>query len=153
MGELLGHRLASTDPVELSAWNKATIRKAVAARDFLDRLRDSGLRASDGRPMVALSGSGEPMMGDEAGSLVNPFRIRNIGIPDGIIQQLKQSGELQRFLDDGTVVQRKSGQYRWNAGDFKTVDHPAFRAGTMGQKRPMVRRSSLKVNSARIPES
>jgi hypothetical protein len=135
-GELLGFRLASTDPIELSAWNKSQIRKAVAARDFLDRLRDSGLRASDGRPMVALSGTGEPMTGDEAGSLVNPFKIRNIRIADPLVKQLQQSGDLQRFLDDGTIVQRKSGEYRWNASDFKTIDHPAFRAWNFGTEAP-----------------
>jgi hypothetical protein len=136
MGELLGHRLASSDPIELSAWNKAQIRKAVAARDFLDRVRDSNLRASDGRPMVALSGTGEPMTGDEAGSLANPFKIRNIRIADALVKQLQQSGDLQRFLDDGTVVQRKSGEYRWNAGDFKTIDHPAFRAWNYATEAP-----------------
>ena len=127
MGELLGHRLTSTDPIELSAWNKAQIRKAVAARDFLDRLRDSGLRASDGRQMVALSGTGEPMTGDEAGSLANPFKIRNVRIADALVKQLQQSGDLQRFIEDGTVVERKSGGYSWNAGDYRTIDHPAFR--------------------------
>jgi hypothetical protein len=127
MGELLGNRLVSTDPVELSAWNKATIRKAVSARDFLDRLRDKGLRASDGRPMVALSGSGETLTGDEAASLANPFKIRNIRLADALVKQLQSSGDLQRFIDDGTIVNRKSGGYSWNAGDYKTIDHPAFR--------------------------
>jgi hypothetical protein len=128
MGELLGYKLRSTDPIELSGWNKAQIRKTVAARDFLDSLRDRGLRASDGRPMVALSGTGQPLTGDEAGSMANPFKIRNIRLTDALTKQLQQSGELQRLLDEGTLVQRKSGGYSWNAGDFKTIDHPAFRA-------------------------
>jgi hypothetical protein len=128
MGELLGYKLNSTDPIDLSAWNKATIRKAVAARDFLDSLRDRGLRASDGRPMVALSGTGQPLSGEEAGSLANPFKIRNIRITDSLVKQLQQSGDLQRLIDEGTLVQRKGGGYSWNAGDFKTIDHPAFRA-------------------------
>jgi|HubBroStandDraft_6_1064221.scaffolds.fasta_scaffold00431_31 hypothetical protein len=127
MGELLGHRLVSTDPVELSAWNKAQIRKTVAARDFLDRLRNSGLRASDGRQMVALSGTGEPITGDEAGSLANPFKIRNIRIPDALLKELQQGGDLQHFVADGTIIQRKSGGYSWNAGDYRTMEHPAFR--------------------------
>lgn len=128
MGELLGYRLASTDPIELSGWNKATIRKAVAGRDFLDRLRDRNLRASDGRPMVALSGTGQPLTCDEAGTLANPFKIRNIRVTDEAVKQLQQSGDFQRFVDDGTLVPRKSGGYSWNAGDYRTIDHPAFRA-------------------------
>jgi hypothetical protein len=136
MGELLGYKLKSTDPIELSAWNKAAIRKAVAARDFLDRLRDRGLRASDGRPMVALSGTGEPLVGDETASLANPFKIRNVRIPDAVAKSLQQSGDLQRFLDDGTLVQRKSGGYSWNAGDYRTVDHPAFRAWNYATESP-----------------
>jgi len=127
MGELLGHRLTSTDPIELSGWNKAQIRKTVAARDFLDRIRDSGLRASDGRQMVTLSGTGEPMTGDEAGTLANPFKIRNIRIPDALVQELQKSGDLQRFVGDGTIIQRKSGGFSWNAGDYRTMEHPAFR--------------------------
>jgi hypothetical protein len=128
MGELLGYKLRSTDPAELSGWNKAQIRKTVAARDFLDRLRDRNLRASDGRPMVALSGTGQPLTGDEAGTLANPFKIRNIRIPDEAVKQLQQSGDFQRFVDDGTLVKRKSGGYSWNAGDYRTIDHPSFRA-------------------------
>jgi hypothetical protein len=136
MGELLGHKLASTDPIELSAWNKSQIRKAVAARDFLDRLRDKNLRASDGRPMVALSGTGEPLTGDQAGSLANPFKIRNIRIADALVKQLQQSGDLQRLIDEGMLVPRKSGGYAWNAGDFKTVDHPSFRAWNYATEAP-----------------
>src|SRR2546430_5039282 len=86
--------------------------------------------------MVALSGTGEPMTGSEAGTLANPFKIRNIRIADALLKGLQQSGDLQRFLDDVTIVQRKSAQYRWNAGDYRTIDSPAFRAWNYATQSP-----------------
>lgn len=129
-GQLLGRKLAVTDPIALVGNYINKTGEAIAARDFMERLRDGHVRASDGRPMVALSGTGQ--MVEEAGNpalLVNPQTIRNVRIADKVIAGLKQSGDFDRFLEDGKIVNlAKEGEpmYAWNTHDYRTIDHSAM---------------------------
>ncbi len=58
-GEMLGRKLRTDDPVALTANHTQAVRNAIAARGFLDRLRE--VNASDGRPMVVMAGAGTPV--------------------------------------------------------------------------------------------
>ena len=51
-GQLLGRKLAVTDPITLVGNHIAKTGQAIAARGFMERLVDKNVRASDGRPMV-----------------------------------------------------------------------------------------------------
>lgn len=133
-GQLYGKKLAVTDPIALAAHNGDVFSRIIAARDTLQRLQDKGVRASDGRPLVALAGTGriiESQDGESPAVLVNPNGIRSIRIADKVIQGLKKSGDLDRLVENGTINQitDKSGNdfYSWNTADYKTLDHPAFR--------------------------
>src|SRR5260370_9252433 len=68
---------------------------------------DKKVRASDGRPMVALAGHGklgEGEAGENPAVLVNPGRIRNIRIADARVQRLEKSGDLDRLIEEGKIV-------------------------------------------------
>src|SRR5260370_30805332 len=68
---------------------------------------DKKVRASDGRPMVALAGHGQLVEGEEGENpavLVNPGRIRNIRIADARVQRLEKSGDLDRLIEEGKIV-------------------------------------------------
>ena len=94
------------DPAEAISKDRAEITKAAANRKFISQLMSSGLRASDGRPVAFLSGAGNVVAGqngEDPKIFVDPNRVRKINISDATIAQLAQSGDLQRFLDDGTI--------------------------------------------------
>lgn len=103
-GQLFGKKLAETDPILLSAHNSSTFARVVEARKAIERLADNGARASDGRPLVALSGdhsiSGE---GDPTAVFVNPKGIRSTKIADNVVQGLKDSGDLDRMIQEGKI--------------------------------------------------
>lgn len=170
-GEVLGYKLKTDDPVELMANYRYKTAKAIAARDFMERLYDKGLRLPDGRAMVALSGSGETINDDERPStFVDHNRMRSTRISTKMVAEMEKSGELQDHLTNGTIRQlamesvrlpekvqeqlrknpeelqarMESGElkkapgedgeifgvrpvYGWETGDYKHIDHPAFR--------------------------
>jgi hypothetical protein len=139
-GQLLGRKLAVTDPIQLTGNYINKVGESIAARDFLERLRDTHVRASDGRPTVAMSGTGQLV--EEAGNpaiLVNPNTIRNVRIADKVISALKQSGDLDKFLADGKIVNlAKEGEpmYAWNTHDYRSIDHPAMHDWNYGAQVP-----------------
>jgi hypothetical protein len=104
-GQLFGRKLATTDPVESAAHNANVFARIVAARQFKERLLDNGTRASDGMPLVALSGDSSPVT-DEKGDavMVNPNGVRSRRIADNVIQGLQANGDLDRFLAEGKIV-------------------------------------------------
>lgn len=101
-GQLFGKKLAETDPITLAAHNASIFAHAVEARKAVERLADSGTRASDGRPMVTLAGEGHPA--DDNSVFVNPNGNRSIKIADNVVQGLKDSGDLDKLVKDGKIV-------------------------------------------------
>jgi hypothetical protein len=168
-GEVLGKKVAVDDPVALIANYRLGIGKAIAARDFMERLQDKDLRAPDGRAIVAASGRGETIGENEnPATLINPKAARSMRIAQSVSDGMEQTGELAKHLDSGAVRQLgmrdvrlpediqeqlqknplelkeniESGQikqapdgtlfgprpvYGWETGDYRAIDHPAFR--------------------------
>src|SRR6267378_29848 len=168
-GEMLGKKPKVDDPVALMSNYRFSLNKAIAARDFMERLQDRDLRAPDGRALVAPAGRGETIGGEESpATFVNPKSIRSMRIAQGVIDGMQKSSELDRHLDDGTIrelgkqkvaltpeeqqyltdnpkaamslqqqgelVEGEDGKfykqrqvYGWETGDYRAIDHPAFR--------------------------
>jgi hypothetical protein len=94
------------DPVQITAQGRTSLIKAAANRQLIDTLRDKFPRGSDGRPAVVLSGQGQMVSGqngEDPRMYFDPNRVRRINIADPVVDQLTKSGDLQRFLDDGTI--------------------------------------------------
>ena len=94
------------DPVSVTAQGRAQLIKAAANWQFIDKLRDNFTRASDGRPAVVLSGQGQVVAGqngEDPKTFISPDRVRKINIADAAVQSMQKSGDLQRFLDEGTI--------------------------------------------------
>lgn len=96
-GLLKGYELKDHDMVALAAFNGNTFSNIAAARDALQRIRGAGARASDGRPMGAISGAGHVIEGtDEEGNPINvgtvirPDAMQSLRIADKVIQGLKE---------------------------------------------------------------
>lgn len=105
-GELLGKKLAHTDPIALAAHNRNEFSRVIAARQTIERLADKGFKASDGRPMVAPSTSGYIIESENKNPalMINPTSIRNIKIDDKVIDGLTQTGELKHLIENGSIV-------------------------------------------------
>lgn len=102
-GQLLGKKLAETDPISLAANNANSFARVKAARNFRERLLDQGTQASDGAPIAAISGTAhyDPETGN---AMVNSSNLRNIKIADPVIQGLKDNGQLDRLIENGQIV-------------------------------------------------
>lgn len=133
-GLLRGYELASRDPVRLTAQWGADAYKAIANRNLESRLLDRGIRGSDNRPAAVLSGLGQAVEGSDGQNpvtLITPQRVRNISIADNEIQRLKQSGDLERHLASGSIVDLTPTAHKWNADKFidrleqKAISAPA----------------------------
>lgn len=88
------------------AQGRDSLIKAAANKQFIDTLRDKFTRASDGRPAVVLSGSGQVVHGPEGedpATYIQPDRVRKIQVADSVVQHLTQTGDLARYLDDGSL--------------------------------------------------
>ena len=162
-GQLLGRKLRVTDPISLAAHNGNTFDRVLAARDTLARLQDKGLRASDGRPMTALAGSGSLIQGEDGENpavLVHPDQVRNIRIADKVVKGLQDNGDLDRLLKEGRIVkygdvaQGPDGKpvqhYAWATNDYLSVNHPAFQGWQFASQdtngNPVLVRGDLKVH-------
>ena len=94
------------DPIKAVSMDRGDLIKAAANRQLIDNLRDKFTRASDGRPAVVLSGSGQVVSGqngEDPSIFVDPNRVRKINIDPKVIQQMSTSGDLDKYLDDGTI--------------------------------------------------
>ena len=94
------------DPVSVTAQGRASLIKAAANRQLIDNLRDKFARASDGRPAVVLSGQGRVVTGEngeDPKTFIQPDRVRKINVADSVIESLQKTGDLQRFLDEGSL--------------------------------------------------
>lgn len=170
-GILSGHELSDFDPVSLAAHNGNEFGRIIAARDALDNLRSAGTRASDGRPMVALSGAGHAMVdedGTRIGTAVQPGRAQSVRIAGKIIDGLKDNiikeavgdkpafTELDRLIKQGKITQygtdRNTGEplYAWTTHDYRDVDSSSFRGwkvvGQDSDGRPIYIESDLKAH-------
>lgn len=132
-GELMGRKLAYTDPALLAAHNGNEFGRIVAARKVIENIADKGYLASDGMPMVALKGSGHVVEGEEGENpavMVNPDAIRSIRIGKDMVEALKKSGKLDHFLEDGKIIEYKDKNgnplYSWDVSGYRTVDHPTM---------------------------
>lgn len=106
-GLLRGRQLQQEDPIAIIGHDLQAIRKAAANREFLDNLRDNFTRASDGRPMVVLSGEGRAVSGpngENSAIMVNNNRVRDIRIADNAVNSMRQTGDLDRFLNKGDII-------------------------------------------------
>lgn len=96
----------SLDPISLTAEGRGQLIKAAANKQLIDTLRDKFSRGSDGRPAVVLSGQGQVVSGpngEDPKTFFDPSRIRKINVAQSVIDQLTKSGDLQRYLDEGTL--------------------------------------------------
>lgn len=94
------------DPISLTAEGRGQLIKAAANKQLIDTLRDKFTRGSDGRPAVVLSGQGQVVSGpngEDPKTFIDPSRVRKINVADPVIEQLTKSGDLQKYLDDGTL--------------------------------------------------
>jgi len=94
------------DPIKMTAKGRADLIKAAANKQLIDTLRDKFTRASDGRPAVVLSGSGQVVHGpdgEDPTTMIQPDRVRKIQVADNVVQQLTKSGDLERFLENGSL--------------------------------------------------
>jgi hypothetical protein len=94
------------DPVQTTAQGRAQLIKAAANRQLIDKLRDAGTRASDGRPAVVLSGTGRVVTGqngEDPKTFIDPNRVRKINLSDDMVRGLKKNGDFDRFIADGTL--------------------------------------------------
>lgn len=103
-GQLFGKKLAETDPITLAAHNSSTFNRVVEARKAIERLADNGTKASDGRPLVALSGTHSISTDGDPASFINPNGVRSIKIADNVVQGLKDSGDLDKMIQEGKVT-------------------------------------------------
>lgn len=106
-GLLKGRKIVGDDPMSVIAWDRANILKAAANRGLIDNLRDKFVRGSDGRPLVVMSGEAHALQNPDGGNpalMVNMNRVRDIRIANSAVDAMQQSGELDRFLKRGDIL-------------------------------------------------
>jgi hypothetical protein len=111
---LKGYELATEDPVRLSSQYLADTYTVIANRNLESRLLDTAVRASDGRPAAVLMGMGKAVTDEQPATLITPSRVRNIAIDDKEIARLAGSGDLQRHLDSGAIVDVTPRVHQWD---------------------------------------
>jgi hypothetical protein len=95
------------DPMAIIALDRTALMKAAANREFIKTIRDNNVRGSDGRPMVVLNGEGHVVAGDggkNASAFISPNRIQDIGIKDDEVARMQTTGELNRFINRGDII-------------------------------------------------
>lgn len=102
-GQLLGKKLAETDPIALAAHNANTFGRLKAAQDLRDNLLDQGTKSREGTPLFALAGSGQ--IDPETGSVfVNPQAKRVNVIANKVVQGLRDKGDLAKLEESGKII-------------------------------------------------
>lgn len=94
------------DPVEITAQDRASLLKAAANKQLVHSLRDNFVRGSDGRPSVVLSGSGKVVAGangEDPTTFIRPDQVNLITVAKPVIEHLQKTGDLERFLDEGSL--------------------------------------------------
>jgi hypothetical protein len=155
-GELLGRRLDIDDPIDIVAHHIAKSREIIANRDMLDRITGTEvtdpatgnkipypeLRASDGRPATALSGTGQLVEedGKNPALLLDGNKMRPIQMTDAKVEELKATGTLDKLISDGTILRLEhEGEkpiYKWSTKDYRVIPHSAFSNWNFGAHAP-----------------
>lgn len=120
-GLLRGREIVGDDPIAVVAHDYNTLYKAASNRAFIDTLRDRNVRGSDGRPLTVLSGLGHAVSGpngENSAYLVNPNRVRNIQIADSVVNAMRKTGDLARFLNKGDILDLTPKVYPDNIDQF-----------------------------------
>lgn len=147
-GEMAGMKPRTADLKYHMGNYQFQLEKALAARDFLDSLRDRAVTSSDGvSPLVAMRGSskivGEQVLNpktneleDNRALLMNPNSVRGVRIKDSIIENLEQTGQLQDLMQSGKInqlpftverVNKETGEiehrptYAWDSTGYESV--------------------------------
>jgi hypothetical protein len=124
-GQLLGRKLRTADPTTITSNYIDQMTEAIANRNFQEYVLDH-VKASDGRPLAALAGSGKQVTDEDGNPIVltNAKNIRNVHIPDAEVESMKKSGILDRFLNNDVIVKtsHESGdKYAWSAHDYLDI--------------------------------
>lgn len=142
-GEMAGYKAKTSDLVHHAANYQNHLDRAIAARQFLDQMRASGAKASDGRPLVAMQGSSK-VLGQESGSpalMVNPNAVRGIAISNDLVKSMIEKGHLEDLVNSGKVeklpfdrtIKNEAGEatkipaYAWSTDGYQSIDHPSMR--------------------------
>ena len=96
------------DPADSTAQGRASLLKAAANKKWIGSILDKGFKDSTGRPVAFLNGAGRVVAGENGEDPriyidANRANIRKLNMPDDEIAKLTASGDMQRFLDDGTI--------------------------------------------------
>ena len=103
---LLSPKEMDFDVANNVAQGRANMIKAAANRQFIDTLRDNNTRGSDGRPAVVLPGQGKVVSGpngEDPKTFIDPTRVRKINVAQSVVNHMRQTGDLDRFLEDGNI--------------------------------------------------
>jgi hypothetical protein len=155
-GELLGRKLLTNDPTTLTSNYIDKMTEAIANKKFLDRVFD--VKASDGRPLAALAGSGHTVTDKVTGKpivLDNPDVMKNINISDDKIAQLKKNGLFDRFLANDTIIKtshEREDYYAWNTHDYRDINANALTDWAFGARLPDGAKTMIKSRYKVHPE-
>jgi len=137
-GEMAGMKPRTADLKYHMGNYQYQLEKALAARDFLDSLRDHAATSSDGvSPLVAMRGSskivGEQILDPKTGELkdqrailMNPNSVRGVRIKGSIIENLEQTGQLQELMESGKINQLPFTIERTNPETGEIEQRPTF---------------------------
>jgi hypothetical protein len=142
-GEMAGYKSKTSDLVHHAANYQNHLERAMATRQFIDDMRASGAKASDGRPLVAMQGSSN-VIGQESGNpalLVNPNAVLGIAISNDVVKSLMDKGQLEDLINSGKIERLpfdretktpdgqpvKTPAYAWSTDGYQTIDHPSMR--------------------------
>lgn len=106
-GQMLGYRLAVTDPIALIGDYKFQLSKLIAEREAMQTVKDKSFRTTDGMPMVTITGRGVVTKGmnDEPGTVwVNPQTTNDMPIEHSTVDIMEKQNDLPRLLKKGDVL-------------------------------------------------
>jgi hypothetical protein len=142
--EMAGEKNLTNDIAYHAANYQHHLDRAIAARNFLEEMRASGAKASDGRPLVALTPSSKVLgaNSDNPALLVSPNSVRGIQISPKIVDSMIGAGQLEDLVNSGKVERLPftrdyknpaTGEkeavpaYAWSTEGYQSIDHPAMR--------------------------
>ena len=112
---LKGYELKNPDPVRITAKYIADTAKVIANKKMLQNIRSEGIRTSQGAPAVILEGEGHTLdTGDNPVTFITPQRTQNVLIDDKEIARLAASGDLQRRIESGSIVDVTPRAHTWD---------------------------------------
>lgn len=170
-GIMAGQKFKTDDLLVHAANHLKAIDRALAAREYLEDLRQKSARAQDGRPAAVLAGTTR-VMGQDTGNpalAIDPKAVRNINISDALVQDMQITNPktnmtpLEEGLRNGTIeklpwtIDRevdgktiKVPAYAYSSEGYESIDHPAMRgwgfSGVDTAGKPAILRGDIKVH-------